>query len=253
MQMLAVTTTSLSIHQNATWPYYSLPNYEQRTAEALELTESNVIIMSPIVNNLQNQLDEWDTYSQQNTKWILDGLQFQNETFVVDAGFRNNRTGAIMIPTLHTDNEKPFDSAVSSNTSMGGLYLPLWHISDCPTDLSIINYDLLQNDVIRGLVTVINTTRSFGVSKMMDRHTLYDDHDTDHDHDVYGDTPHSYLLQPIFDNFTNTSNIVGYYILLLRWQTYFENIIQEHHGIVCVVRNTCQQAYTYEINGPKGT
>jgi hypothetical protein len=243
MTMLAVTTTGLGLHKNAMWPFYCVPSYEQRTSEVRKLTKSKLVMFTPIVSTEQREL--WDDYSHANTFWIDDGLKFENKTadeqFITDDDART-----ITIPSLHSSHQDPFGNVLSSDVV--GPFAPTWQLSELPTNFSLINYDLFQNDIFRKVEQYVASNRIVGVSEVFDLRTLFGS-----GVDQENLTPQSFLLQPLFQNFSKTSNIVGYFVLVLKWMSYFENILQDgRNGIVCVIRNTCSQAYTFEIAGAQG-
>ena len=68
--------------------------------------------------------------------------------------------------------------------------------------------------------------------------------------------PHSFLLQPIFQDFNkshhDSSHIMAAVIAILPWDHYFENILPpEAHGIHVVMQDTCGDQFTYLVNGPE--
>jgi hypothetical protein len=69
-----------------------------------------------------------------------------------------------------------------------------------------------------------------------------------------GETPESLLLQPIFEDFSADAKIVAHFAAVLEWDLYFENILHAGaDGIILVVKDTCNEEFTFEINGPNVT
>lgn len=70
-------------------------------------------------------------------------------------------------------------------------------------------------------------------------------------------TPESYILVPIYrkvvlEEERRVDDIVGTVMSLLPWENYFKDLLPEGiDGITLVVSNTCNQTFTYEINGPE--
>jgi hypothetical protein len=70
------------------------------------------------------------------------------------------------------------------------------------------------------------------------------------------DHPHSLFLEPVFaqndatiDN-SEGSRIVAILSLLIGWDRYLINLLPGVvEGITCVLRNSCGQAYTYQLRG----
>jgi hypothetical protein len=67
------------------------------------------------------------------------------------------------------------------------------------------------------------------------------------------DHPHSVLIQPIFrelGDVNDSSEVVGLLQAVVPWDRYLTNLLPEGvDGITCVLKNTCGQAFTYELNG----
>lgn len=65
--------------------------------------------------------------------------------------------------------------------------------------------------------------------------------------------PHSVLIQPVFRNLgsiNETSEIIGLIQAVVPWDRYLTNLLPEGvDGITCVLKNTCGQAFTYELDG----
>ena len=67
-------------------------------------------------------------------------------------------------------------------------------------------------------------------------------------------TPLSIALQPIFEDFSDTSVVVGHYLAVIEWEFYFSRVLhQGAHGIVVILKNSCGQAYTFVVNGDQAT
>jgi len=67
--------------------------------------------------------------------------------------------------------------------------------------------------------------------------------------------PHSIAAQPVYKNFErrldgSLDTVIGYLFSVISWDTYLDNLLpQGINGIVAVLRNSCNQSYTFEING----
>ena len=70
--------------------------------------------------------------------------------------------------------------------------------------------------------------------------------------------PESLLVHPIYENFDTTGDlagdVVGTIIAVMPWGTYLTNLLHDDDGeVVCVVRDTCGDVFTYVIDGPQAT
>ena len=63
--------------------------------------------------------------------------------------------------------------------------------------------------------------------------------------------PHALLMVPVFDKLHDpNSDIVAFYMGVVPFDRYFAKLLPEGvDGIFCVLRNSCGQSYTYELDG----
>jgi hypothetical protein len=71
--------------------------------------------------------------------------------------------------------------------------------------------------------------------------------------------PHAVYIQPIFQSVLSTdidqedvrsNDVVGYLLAVLPWDRFLINLLPSGvTGITCVLRNTCGQSYTYNLEG----
>ena len=70
----------------------------------------------------------------------------------------------------------------------------------------------------------------------------------------FGDTPDSVILIPIYREVKkqqHSNDIVAVVNSILPWRNYFLDLLPDGiEGIVLVMSNTCNQTWSYEINGP---
>lgn len=61
----------------------------------------------------------------------------------------------------------------------------------------------------------------------------------------------SIIAHPIYDTLSKEKVVVAFLYAVLPWDRYFQETLPDGvDGIICVVTNTCGQAYTFQINGP---
>jgi hypothetical protein len=73
-------------------------------------------------------------------------------------------------------------------------------------------------------------------------------------------SPHSIAAQPVFTGLQASSSsrsgleVAGYIYSVIDWGRYLQNILPEGvNGVVVVLRNTCNQAFTYLLEGNRAT
>jgi hypothetical protein len=69
----------------------------------------------------------------------------------------------------------------------------------------------------------------------------------------YQEDPVADIYVPLYDDFHwNGRTLVGLLTSVVYWQSYFVDILPDNaRHIIVVLENTCDQAYTYQVNGPE--
>lgn len=63
--------------------------------------------------------------------------------------------------------------------------------------------------------------------------------------------PITSLYYPVLTSFGEDARLAGGFVTLMNWDIFFINILpQSAKGLVAVLKNTCEQAFTFMINGP---
>lgn len=78
MHSLSTSIASNAAAQGQTWPNVTVPDFEQRMSDSLDLAAVLSIILLPIVT--AENLAGWIEYSHQNQGWFLDSLAYQEES-----------------------------------------------------------------------------------------------------------------------------------------------------------------------------
>jgi class 3 adenylate cyclase len=230
VRSLSISITSYAMHSpDAAWPQVSLPDFEVRAGEALELSGAEVIVFAPIVP-LEDK-ERWEEYATKNQGWIQEGLSVQGLEDV-DAG---------TIP----QQIYPFPSDDTWEIMEGDIYVPVWQTAKAPTDASAINLDLSSiPSFYRQILDVIEIKHEV-LSEVVDLYATQGD-------EAY--QPRSYIFEPVFETFEKDSRVVGFIIAVLPWNSYFVNLLPEGtNGFVVYVTDMCGADFTYELNGPKAT
>jgi hypothetical protein len=66
--------------------------------------------------------------------------------------------------------------------------------------------------------------------------------------------PHAYLMEPVYSAFEEDPELVGFITGVTAFSDLLDKILPEDAiGIVCVIKDSCGGAITYELNGRKST
>jgi len=146
-----------------------------------------------------------------------------------------------------------------------GPFLPLWQRS--PIDgakQAVLNMNFAQTRALqKGLLQTMMQDKSamlnnaaMPIPQIRDRMVAnlrvsqYREHIED-----YVDGPSTFLAYPVFDNFhANDKQVVGVLGSNIYWKILFSNLLPPNsHGVVCVVENSFNQTFAYQIDGAEAT
>jgi hypothetical protein len=245
LDAFSVAITSLAADTGAAWPNFTMPDFEFRAANALELVDAASITLLPYVD-ADSRLG-WEAYSVENVQWVQDSLAFQ-ETVV---GGRKLSTPTIQNGIadriyLLEDGKKKVDETP-------GPYFPMWQ--HYPAIPDIVNYDLFLNDNFHDGILDMYNHKEAVLSKIWDLGEANEvfvnfleawEAESGSLHDL----PVSKLFYPVFDSLNADHEIVAMLAAVVNWKTYFEQVLPPHAiGLIVVLRNECDQEVTYRIDG----
>jgi hypothetical protein len=144
----------------------------------------------------------------------------------------------------------------------------VWQVSPPPFHPGFVNFNLPtfpgnkeQLDATRKhkaplIAEAIDLSRLGIVAQNPADHDAYHDRFVDWTKPVSGEysafgNPHSLITQPIFaELYDETSEVVGTIMGVVPWDRYLTNLLPEGvRGVTCVLKNTCGQEFTYELDG----
>jgi hypothetical protein len=259
VETVATTITSYAISTRAVWPFVSIPHFERRGLEVNDLSNSLLLGFSPYVK--ESDRAKWEVYANYMQGWIAEGVETSVD---LHKDYVNETTGQVDIAPIHPEifnrdpvtgsrvSVMPDDTTVNANDT---LYLPVWQMAPAPHDTSIVHYNLLDNDVFERVEYGMRGINSPVLSEATDLEWLYGGairDDPTH--------PHSFLLQPVYEDFleedeehsdnNETVGILGVVIAIIGWDRNFQNLLPpKAHGIIIVMRDTCGDEFTYQVNG----
>jgi hypothetical protein len=66
--------------------------------------------------------------------------------------------------------------------------------------------------------------------------------------------PHGFMMEPVYSAFEERPELVGFLIGVTAFSNFLDHILPVGaNGIVCVIKDQCGDAITYELNGLKAT
>lgn len=157
----------------------------------------------------------------------------------------------------------PESGAIEPSPGGSGPYGVFWQTSPALPIVSLMNYDLASNLLVRGsffamlkskkAVLEIATDLAGGEGTNSDivitlaiqlgqyRHQL----------DQYLNNPSSAMVYPVFDSFSQEKQVAGFLLVNLFWSVYFKDVLPEDSlGYIVVLENSHNQTFSYQVDGP---
>jgi class 3 adenylate cyclase len=242
MDTMSSTITAFALDQNTIWPQYTHPDYDVLGNSFRDTSGAQLVSISPIVAGGLAK-DQWNLYSIGNQGWVEDGLTYIAETEGTDMP-----EGPYDIyPEIY---RRRADGEIATENG-DGPFAPVWQTAAAPEDATVVNFNLLSNDVVqRSFTRVLEKSRAI-LSEVVDASEIYGDTAVV-DPTVEKPGPQSLLITPIFEDFSaNDRNFVAAVVSLLPWDFYFKDLLHDEVAPIHVVveHGRCGNSFTYEIRG----
>jgi hypothetical protein len=252
-------TTHVSDKPDSAWPLVYLSDWEATAKQAMSNTGARYIGFTPLVQdkdrfnyemfmleNRQGSFVKTEHYEAdlEQAAMVQGGLASrlgqEAQSFILERPipfiFQGNRTGIYL--------------------AQAEVYAPVAQVAPLPNYMSYLNFDgfsfPLYKRVFEGMVVAKRPV----LSEVLNYDEYFSDDSSNTSLTVVAEiwTPASFMLAPIYDRLEPGAALVGALAAEMPWDAYFSNLIPEGiDGIVLVVRNTCGQQVTFEINGPEVT
>ena len=202
------------------WPYVTLPidEFAAHAGHETSFSRNHLVYTSPIIHDVS----AWNVFNAA----VSSGSKVPYKPYIFtngkDGEVPANGTGPyIPIHQIYTENVSP----VSSNNSIN-------------------NYDTFSEPGLATAFAVVSAVRHSALTRLLPLMFIRESYPEIFD----GSEPLSMFVEPIFSNFQDTSEIVGYVQSLFDWKFFFSNLISDDVSIICVVENTCGDNFTYIIS-----
>ena len=247
---------------------------------AQEQAEIQLIAFGPLVSATNK--DSWEEYAVEHQSWILEAVSYRgwNVTLAPIEGIRpfddeylNAHTGDhegghsdhehegrlltgkkgnagtdIRYPHPQVDRPGALRRLVHEGDTEPGLDLlgdkmvPLWQLSPPPLNTSNVGLDLAAHPILGHLFEDVMVKKTALLSQSFDIHFLIQGEHNEH--------PRSVLVQPVFSDFRNDSEVVAFLLAGINWDSYFHRALPEaSHSIFVDVEESCGSGFSYVVNG----
>ena len=247
----------LSPQHEGEFPYFAVPSFEAKAFETRKQATFEMITYAPIATVESS----WLNHSQESRGWLDESKYLLDQ---LEPG--SSRSSEPIAP--------PFDDVIWSFADDGtlvkrkdrGLFAPSYMISPPPiSNNSVVfeNIDLFSNKNYKS-VTLAAVKLKDAVFSRFDKYFAEtvdgiigeEHHERLHNsHHVICQEgrlshPHSIAAQPIYSSLSRETKVVGYLFAVVAWENFLVNLLPDGvNGIFAVLRNSCYQSVTYELNG----
>lgn len=235
--VLSLIISSWSSNAGTIFPNFTLPDFEQFATGTRSLTKASLVLYSPLVEDADRL--GWETYSSANHNWINTSLSFVNKPNsteqIPNFIYRRDGTAQVVEDTLPK-------------------YSPIWQMSPPPEDVSIINYNLLNNPTYERLVEYAKAERKAALSEVLNPKDLFGTTLPE----VDSEEPQSIMVLAVNEQpYNPESRIVGHLVAVLPWGAFFNDVLADSQysagSLFAVVEDTCGTAFTYSIEKGNAT
>jgi hypothetical protein len=271
---VALTSHGSNMHNNQTWPFVTIPDWDLRGNNVRDLGGLLTIALHPMVT--ERNREDWENYVQDNLDWLwqaqdrfagtefpghnhLRGKRMLDEEFSEDELTITEHHGQMIIKDIFGPNDH---SANGFARATDGPFFPVWmHMPPAP---EFINFNLLSCRTAGEAAAHTRATGEVTISRAKDEHEgaacrelegyvaslIEGQHQGDESLTYEGD-PVATMSFPVFNTFDKKNHkIVGILTSLIQFRELFATVLPgQDGGIIAVLSNTCGETFSYVING----
>ena len=226
---LSTTVTSIvQVSKNLTWPNVTVPNFNILANLALETSGADFMAISSIINTTTKAA--WEAYSFDSQAWLAEGVQKGSP-----------------IESIPKEIHPLEDATFGVET---GEYLPVWQMFPAP-DPSAVNFNLLSALAYDRVFYYIIENKEPVLSETVDVTKMFGaDAPNSSGH------PQSLIIIPVLQSLapSDSTAVVALLSAAIQWDLLFQNILHRSaRGVVVVVRSSCEDEFTYSVEGSGAT
>ena len=239
-------------------PFVVMPDFQVHAMVSSKITGAATLTIHPLVTEANRE--RWEAYSQSTYReWMEESSKYdrkvnpklyvdQRDTAVEkDLSKENQRWNVTgIVPHIWQKFEGNNSDAPASKSPR---YFPEWQRAPSSDYNPFTNLDMASHPVFRSSIEGMLETDHPVLTDVTDASFLVNKYDRRFPAAEQKE-PHSYLLQPIYDDLEANSTAVGFLSAFLRWGIFFENVLPEYEtGIMIVLYGSCGRQFSYILNG----
>jgi class 3 adenylate cyclase len=287
LDSLGESITAHAIDQNLTFPFVTLPMFEVAGRHARRHSRMELLFYAPFVSG--NDKTAWEEYSVANQGWIdesrtitlgndetLQGTSYFDMDipplifeFSAAGTYGISEPGRELYQPVWTASPPPFTTSLQN-----------WNMLQVPNTIETLEaIEIMRGKFIHSQAQTLDVDRlvtgKLTFCLPIDSAFLPVETDayaapisglfwSDEDHDAFhaqfvtsvgkettGERPHASFATPVYENLgSRNSAIVGTIFGILAFDAFLADLLPDKiDGIYCVLQNSCDKPYTYELTG----
>ncbi|CAB9514914.1 Receptor-type guanylate cyclase gcy [Seminavis robusta] len=235
----AHTVTSYTHSSNKTWPFITMPDFEIRGHDVIKVASVVAVAFSPLIVDVEKEA--YEIFTTYNEDWIADGIAYTTGESLPE-NFKRVPSKIYRWEELQNGNRVP---TVENGP---GPFLPVWQTAPAPMNPRVVNFNLLSSEPFAQTFETMQTYNNSIVSKAMPLADIpFEISSPDL---VETENPHSVVLGPIYDNFTQDAKIVGTVAAVIDWSSFFSSFLAvDDHPVLVVMHGSCGDDMSFEVRG----
>ncbi|CAJ1939564.1 unnamed protein product [Cylindrotheca closterium] len=244
---LATIISDYAATSNQTWPFVDLPKFEAYAEHILKIAGTEAVTYFPIVT--KGNQDAYLNYTGNNHERVI------KEAHMIENG---------NLDDLNPVGYKPFFTVGTKDGFVPDIdrevYYPMWQFSPPMFTYGAVNWNAASVPDYADVFEALRTLKSESpISKVRPYVTAglslsNEEHAAMHS-EIEGSStafPHSFVFTPIYLESEDTdSPIVAALASSMGWDFSLQHLLPEGViGIHAILKNSCGQSFSYEINGP---
>ena len=232
MSDLSSQFTVRSLSSPDKFPTVTLPYFEVAAEAARSDPLLSFVSFAPLVTF--SQRDVWQKYSVAQQGWI-------DESWSLYTGISPPNGSGSIRPYIYSYAVN--GSAIESPSA--GLFLPQWQMSPPPTRPGSVNFNLFSERILGDVFRSMTTANMSALSPVVDTSFVIGDAELGYESTT------SIVMNPVHENLQKESwSTSGAVVGVIDWNQLFVGVLPaDVDGIICYLRNSAGQSYSYELNG----
>lgn len=259
---MAKTVTAAGITTGKRFPFVRVPLFSLPASTARELSGVEMIMWIPLVS--EEQRGKWSDFVQAEKGWYDESKQLSRSDLATEVLTQESYEANSTIRDFIWRGNRSLDGTIEE-APPGQLFAPIWQCSPPPYSPKFLNYDMMQESfilnmllsLVQGRDGLMTPTRK-EFADLPDSFAISNE-EQDYFHEIYSvkveggsaDHPHAMHVQPVFDEINEfDGKMVGFLSSIVSWDRFLANLLPDGvKGITAVLRNTCNESFTYELEG----